>query len=194
MAATLHSAFITAHAKASLPNSGFDGFGRREVKSTRSQQHAWMSQDKDRRRGEILVWMVQGKDRRREEVLVCRSSAAEPKLASTGLGGVTEVDKESFWPLVEKATGENKLLVLDMYTQWCGPCKLMHPKVVQLSETYANDVVFAKLDCNQENKELAKELGVKTVPTFKVFKNGEIVAEVRGAKFEELVKAIENAL
>lgn len=194
MAATLHSAFITAHTETLLPNSGVDGFGRGEVKSTRSRHHACMSQDRDRRRGESLVWMLQGKDRRREEALVCRSSTAEPKLASTGLGGVTEVDKDSFWHLVEKATGENKLLVLDMYTQWCGPCKLMYPKVVQLSETYANVAVFAKLDCNQENKALAKELGVKTVPTFKVFKNGEVVAEVRGAKFEELVKAIENAL
>lgn len=105
-------------------------------------------------------------------------------------GGVTEVDKDTFWPFVEEA-GE-KVVVLDMYTQWCGPCKLMLPKVIKLSETY-DDVAFAKLDCNQENKPLAKELGVKSVPTFKIFKNAKVVAEIRGAKFDDLVSAIEKA-
>lgn len=106
-------------------------------------------------------------------------------------GGVTEVDKDTFWPFVKEA-GE-KVVVLDMYTQWCGPCKLMLPKIIKLSETYADDVAFAKLDCNQVNKPLAKELGVKSVPTFKIFKNAEVVAEIRGAKFDDLVSAIEKA-
>ncbi|KAG0620886.1 hypothetical protein M758_4G252400 [Ceratodon purpureus] len=131
--------------------------------------------------------------RAREPLVVCRS--AETASGSTSVevataGGVTEVDKDSFWPFVKDA-GE-KVVVLDMYTQWCGPCKLMLPKVIALSQTY-DDVVFAKLDCNQDNKPLAKELGVKTVPTFKIFKNAEVVAEIRGAKYDELVKAIESA-
>jgi thioredoxin 1 len=124
---------------------------------------------------------------------VARRSAEAGSTTTTSVaGGVIEVDKDTFWPFVKSATEENKVAVLDMYTQWCGPCKLMLPKVIALSETY-DDVVFAKLDCNQENKPLAKELGVKTVPTFKIFKNGEEVAEIRGAKYDDLVKAIENA-
>jgi len=127
---------------------------------------------------------------------VVRRRSAEAAAAGSSVdvataGGVTEVDKDTFWPFVEEA-GE-KVVVLDMYTQWCGPCKLMSPKVMKLSETYADDVAFAKLDCNQENKPLAKELGVKSVPTFKIFKNAKLVAEIRGAKFDDLVKAIEKA-
>lgn len=97
--------------------------------------------------------------------------------------------QETFWPIVEAAG--DKLVVLDMYTQWCGPCKIMYPKIVELSGKYT-DVTFLKLDCNQENKALAKELGVRVVPTFKIFKNREEVAEVKGAKFDELVHSIEN--
>jgi thioredoxin 1 len=97
----------------------------------------------------------------------------------------------------------------------------MAPKYQQLSEKLL-DVVFLKLDCNQENKvcschvmwftiawlktpvsflcgvsfncwqPLAKELGIKVVPTFKILKDSKIVKEVTGAKFDDLVLAIET--
>lgn len=99
----------------------------------------------------------------------------------------------------------------------CGPCKVMAPKFLRLSEEYL-DVTFMKLNCNQENKacwcfsyedsqllpwsllwslqislqHLAKELGIKVVPTFKILKDGKVVKEVRGAKFDDLVLAIET--
>ncbi|XP_010549878.1 PREDICTED: thioredoxin F1, chloroplastic [Tarenaya hassleriana] len=104
------------------------------------------------------------------------------------VGVVTEVNKDTFWPIV-KAAGE-KIVVLDMYTQWCGPCKVMAPKFQELSTKY-QDAVFLKLDCNQENKPLAKELGIRVVPTFKILKDGKIEKEVTGAKYEDLVAAIE---
>ncbi|OIC78576.1 hypothetical protein A7L55_21690 [Acinetobacter baumannii] len=99
------------------------------------------------------------------------------------------MDKDSFWPAVDAAG--DKVVVLDMYTQWCGPCKIIAPKLQELSEKYT-DVVFLKLDCNQENKPLAKELGVKVVPTFKVLKGKKIVKEVTGAKLNDLVQAIDT--
>ncbi|GMY13908.1 thioredoxin F-type, chloroplastic-like isoform X2 [Fagus crenata] len=104
------------------------------------------------------------------------------------VGQVTEVDKDTFWPLVKAAA--DKTVVLDMYTQWCGPCKVMAPKFQELSKKYL-DVVFLKLDCNQENKPLAKELGIKVVPTFKILKDNKVVKEVTGAKFDDLVLAID---
>jgi thioredoxin 1 len=48
------------------------------------------------------------------------------------------------------------------------------------------------LDCNQENKPLAKELGIRVVPTFKILQNKKVVAEVVGAKFDDLVAAIDK--
>ncbi|CAI9090863.1 OLC1v1025732C1 [Oldenlandia corymbosa var. corymbosa] len=105
------------------------------------------------------------------------------------VGQVTEVCKDTFWPIV-KAAGD-KTVVLDMYTQWCGPCKIIAPKFQELSQKYL-DVVFLKLDCNQENKPLAKELGIRVVPTFKILKDNKVVKEVTGAKFDDLVAAIET--
>ncbi|KAL3698414.1 hypothetical protein R1sor_012490 [Riccia sorocarpa] len=111
-------------------------------------------------------------------------------VASAKADLITEVDKDTFWPIV-KSAGE-KLVVLDMYTQWCGPCKLILPKIQALAATL-DDVIFCKLDCNQANKPLAKELGIKVVPTFKIFKNGEVVTTITGAKYDNLVAAIQSA-
>ena len=103
--------------------------------------------------------------------------------------GRRKVNKDTFWPIVKSAGP--KVVVLDMYTQWCGPCKVMAPKFQEMSEK-DQDVVFLKLDCNQDNKSLAKELGIKVVPTFKILKDGKVVKEVTGAKLDELIQAIET--
>ncbi|KAG6389165.1 hypothetical protein SASPL_150624 [Salvia splendens] len=104
------------------------------------------------------------------------------------VGTVTAVTNDTFWPIV-KAAGD-KTVVVDMYTQWCGPCKVIAPRYQELSEKY-NDVVFLKLDCNNENRPLAKELGIKVVPTFKILKDSKIVKEVTGAKIDNLIVAID---
>ncbi|KAI7728513.1 hypothetical protein M8C21_023495 [Ambrosia artemisiifolia] len=121
--------------------------------------------------------------------LVTVRSSLETSGPAVVVGQVTEVDKDTFWPIVNAAG--DKTVVLDMYTQWCGPCKIMAPKFQELAEKYL-DVVFLKLDCNQENKTLAKELGIKVVPTFKILKHGKIAKEVTGAKFDNLVAAMED--
>ncbi|KAF3773249.1 Thioredoxin F-type [Nymphaea thermarum] len=127
-------------------------------------------------------------------VSVSVSASLEVAGAVAVVGQVTEVNKDTFWPIVNAAEG--KVVVLDMYTQWCGPCKVIAPKFQDLSEKYL-DVLFLKLDCNQENKasdifhSLAKELGIRVVPTFKILKDGKVAKEVTGAKFDDLVAAID---
>ncbi|KAJ6952069.1 hypothetical protein NC653_041279 [Populus alba x Populus x berolinensis] len=92
---------------------------------------------------------------------------------TSAVGQVTEVTKDTFWAIVNSAG--DKTVVLDMYTQWCGPCKLIAPKYKEFIP-----------------EPLAKELGIKVVPTFKILKHGKIVKEVTGAKFDNLVIAIEG--
>ncbi|CAO1940672.1 unnamed protein product [Urochloa humidicola] len=117
-------------------------------------------------------------------VTTVRSSGLETTSvgAEAVTGQVTEVTKDTFWPIV-KAAGD-KVIILDMYTQWCGPCKVMAPKFQAMSEK--------NLDCNQDNRPLVKELGIKVVPTFKILKDGKVVKEVTGAKIDELAHAIKT--
>uniref|UniRef100_A0A5B7BAG1 Thioredoxin domain-containing protein n=1 Tax=Davidia involucrata TaxID=16924 RepID=A0A5B7BAG1_DAVIN len=138
---------------------------------------------------------VIGGDKMREKHIIsvkkgmCVRVRSSLDTAGPVVGQVTAVTKDTFWPIVNAAG--DKTVVLDMYTQWCGPCKVMAPKFQELSKKY-HDVVFLKLDCNQDNRPLAKELGIRVVPTFKILKDNKIVKEVTGAKFDDLVVAIES--
>ena len=55
--------------------------------------------------------------------------------------------------------------VIDFYTTWCGPCKMMAPVVESLAEKYAGKIDFYKVDIDQE-PELAAVFGIRSIPTF----------------------------
>ncbi|KAL6756176.1 thioredoxin-like protein [Haematococcus lacustris] len=104
--------------------------------------------------------------------------------------GLEELNKDTFYAYLE--TAGSSVVVVDFFTDWCGPCKVIYPELVRLSKKMP-DVKFAKLNCNRANKELGKALGIKVAPTFHVYRNKEKVAEMTGAKVEKLVALIEEA-
>ena len=81
-----------------------------------------------------------------------------------------EITKENFESVVLK----NELPVLvDFWSTWCGPCKMIGPIIEELSDELADKVVFGKLNVDLQ-PELAMELHVLSIPTLILFKNGEI--------------------
>lgn len=82
----------------------------------------------------------------------------------------------------------SELVVLDCFATWCGPCKMIAPKVVEFSHKFDN-AHFYKIDVD-EVPDVAQELGIRAMPTILYFKNGEKVGEVVGAN----PKAIETAI
>jgi len=84
----------------------------------------------------------------------------------------------------------NKVVVLDAFATWCGPCKVIAPKVVEFSDEFKG-AHFVKLDVD-EVPDVAQELGIRAMPTFLVFENGEKVKEVVGANPQALKVAIEK--
>jgi thioredoxin 1 len=99
-----------------------------------------------------------------------------------------ELNSEEFYPFIEGA-GE-KLVVIDFYTDWCGPCKVMLPLLEELAEELSDKIDIVKFNCNAKNKELGKTLNVKVAPTFHLYKNNNKVAEMTGAKIDELKELI----
>lgn len=81
-----------------------------------------------------------------------------------------------------------KLVVVDYSTTWCGPCKLVLPKYMELSDKFTN-VIFLKCigDSSTEASALMKREGVRSVPTFHVWKAGSRVDVVNGARIEEVI-------
>eukprot|EP00244_Chara_vulgaris_P005880 TRINITY_DN225_c0_g1_i1.p1 TRINITY_DN225_c0_g1~~TRINITY_DN225_c0_g1_i1.p1 ORF type:complete len:269 (-),score=21.83 TRINITY_DN225_c0_g1_i1:248-1009(-) len=95
-------------------------------------------------------------------------------------------DRETLNKYLEEAG--NKLVVLDVSAKICGPCKLIYPKIVKMSEEYT-DAVFLKIegDHDTNTRALMREWGVKSVPCFRFFRNGEMIHTHTGAR-EEVLK------
>lgn len=90
--------------------------------------------------------------------------------------------------LKEKINNGEKLLI-DFYTRWCGPCKIMKPTFEKISEEIKNsgsDVQMYTMDV-ELNQEFARELGIRSIPTIKGFSNGNEIISEAGLKQEGII-------
>ena len=69
----------------------------------------------------------------------------------------------------------NNLVLIDFFAKWCGPCKMISPIVEELSNEI-NSVSFCKVDVD-ENNELASSLGILSIPTLLLYKQGKLVSK-----------------
>lgn len=92
----------------------------------------------------------------------------------------------------ETALKDNEKVVVKYFADWCGSCRLFAPKFRRLSEDDRfGGVTF--LDVNAEKNPGARKLGdVSNLPTFAVFKNGELVESVATSKEDAVVELIEK--
>ncbi|MDR9401278.1 MAG: thioredoxin [Psychroflexus sp.] len=74
----------------------------------------------------------------------------------------------------EKVLENDKLVLVDFWAEWCGPCRTLSPIIDEIADDYKGKVEVAKVDIDQ-NQEYAAKYGVRNIPTVLLFKNGEIV-------------------
>ncbi len=99
-----------------------------------------------------------------------------------------ELNKSNF----DKEINSSKLLVVDLWAEWCGPCRAMSPVLEELSKEMKN-VAFAEVNVD-ENGEIASRYQVMSIPTFIFFKNGKEVGRSIGASPKSVLKSnIETA-
>ena len=108
---------------------------------------------------------------------------------------------------LEDTINNSKILFIDFWADWCGPCKMFGPIFEKASDEHA-DVVFAK--CDTENQqEVAAAFGIKSIPTLAIFKEqtmifsqagalpapalAEIIEKVQGLDMDEVRKEIAAA-
>ncbi len=81
---------------------------------------------------------------------------------------VTELSSKDFDAFVSS----NKVVLIDCWAPWCGPCRRMGPEVDRVSEEMAGKVAVGKLNTD-ENQDVAYKYNINAIPTLLVFKNGE---------------------
>ncbi|MFY9176212.1 MAG: thioredoxin [Caldicoprobacterales bacterium] len=85
-------------------------------------------------------------------------------------------------------------VLVDFWAAWCGPCKMIAPIIDQLAEEYDGKAKIAKVNVD-DNRDLAVQFKVMSIPTLILFKDGEIVDQIMGARPKaELEKFIQKAL
>lgn len=83
----------------------------------------------------------------------------------------------------------DKVVLVDFYADWCGPCRMVAPVVEQIAEEYADRAVVGKLNVD-ENEEIAVRYGVMSIPTLIAFKNGEVAGKLVGVQPKEVIERL----
>ena len=74
-----------------------------------------------------------------------------------------------------------KPIMVDFWAEWCGPCRAVSPILVQIASEHADKIDVVKLNVD-DNPETAMKYQVTSIPTMKIFRGGEVVKTVIGAK------------
>ena len=95
----------------------------------------------------------------------------------------TSVNNETF---ASEVLEQTKLVLVDFWAEWCGPCKQIAPTLEELAEKYSENLSVCKVDVDS-NRDLALQYNVRSIPSLMIFKNGEMVDSLIGAvSLEEL--------
>jgi thioredoxin 1 len=88
-----------------------------------------------------------------------------------------EINDHNFDEVVLKS---DKIVLVDFWAEWCGPCKMVSPIVLEIGENYKGQVFVGELNVD-ENPNTTMRFGIRNIPTVLFFKNGEIVDKQVGA-------------
>lgn len=88
-----------------------------------------------------------------------------------------EFTDANFAELAEKS---DKPVIIDLWAEWCGPCRMVGPIVEEIAKEYEGKAVIGKLDVDS-NPLTTSKFGVRNIPTILFMKNGEVVDKQVGA-------------
>lgn len=90
------------------------------------------------------------------------------------------------------STIKNGVSLVDFWAAWCGPCRVQGPIVDEIADEIGDKAKICKLDIDQ-HKKIAGQLGIQSIPTILIFKDGKMVQKFVGVKSKSaLIKAIES--
>ncbi len=100
------------------------------------------------------------------------------------------MNEEDFEKIVAGGSG---IAVVDFWATWCGPCKMLGPTIEKLADELEGKAVVGKVDVD-ENRDLASQFSVMSIPTVIFFKDGEEVNRFVGVQSKEKFLDVVNSL
>jgi thioredoxin 1 len=94
------------------------------------------------------------------------------------MGATKAVTDETFEAEVLQSS---KPVIVDYWAEWCGPCRMIAPVLEEIASEYAEKIDVVKLNVD-ENPAIAQRYQILAIPTLNVFKDGEVVKQIKGAK------------
>ncbi len=94
----------------------------------------------------------------------------------------------------EEIAATDKLIMIDFWAQWCGPCRSLAPVVEDLAKEYEGKAIIAKVDVD-DNPDIVEKFSIRNIPTILFIRNGEIVDKaVGGVPKNEIVEKLQANL
>lgn len=89
----------------------------------------------------------------------------------------------------EEVLKSDKLVLVDFYASWCGPCKMIAPIIEEISNELKDKIKVGKIDVD-ENPITSATFMIELLPTIALFKNGKIIKKLTGAQPKEIILEI----
>lgn len=90
---------------------------------------------------------------------------------------------------LQEKLNNNEKVIVEFWAEWCGPCKMMKPVFEKVASTNTSDYGMFTMNI-EENKEYAMSLGIKSIPTVKVFGDGQVIDTKVGVMNESQIKSL----
>jgi len=125
---------------------------------------------------------------KRSLTLLCFFILAAGRIYAQGI----EFFHGTYEEALQKAQAEGKQIFVDVYTSWCGPCKMLSPVIDGLADRYEGKVLVGKVNTD-EQPELAVRFGVMSIPTVIFLKDGKEIDRKVGVMPEASYTAVLDA-